>query len=44
MFIAELNHPNFEQYDLSTLRTGVMAGSNCPVEVMKAVIEKMGMK
>lgn len=43
MFISELNHPNFENYDLSTLRTGVMAGSNCPVEVMKAVMNKMHM-
>ncbi|WP_077596585.1 AMP-binding protein [Oceanobacillus kimchii] len=43
MFIAELNHPNFEQYNLSTLRTGVMAGSNCPVEVMKNVMNKMNM-
>lgn len=43
MFIAELNHPNFEQYNLSTLRTGVMAGSNCPVEVMKNVMKKMNM-
>lgn len=42
MFIAELNDKEFEKYDLSSLRTGVMAGSNCPVEVMKAVIEKMG--
>lgn len=42
MFIAELNDPDFEKYDLSTLRTGIMAGSNCPIEVMKAVIEKMG--
>lgn len=44
MFISELNLPNFETFDLSSLRTGVMAGSNCPVEVMKAVITKMGMK
>ncbi|MDN3019328.1 AMP-binding protein [Paenibacillus sp. BSR1-1] len=44
MFIAELNDPDFEKYDLSTLRTGIMAGSNCPIEVMKAVIEKMGAK
>lgn len=44
MFIAELNDPDFENYDLSTLRTGIMAGSNCPIEVMKAVIEKMGAK
>lgn len=43
MFIAELNHPEFENYDLSSLRTGVMAGSNCPVEVMKSVINKMNM-
>jgi fatty-acyl-CoA synthase len=44
MFIAELNHPDFENYDLSSLRTGIMAGSPCPIEVMKAVIEKMGAK
>ncbi|KMY56088.1 AMP-binding protein [Bacillus sp. FJAT-27231] len=44
MFIAELNHPNFQNYDLTTLRTGVMAGSNCPVEVMKAVMNNMHMK
>ena len=42
MFIAELNEPDFSNYDLSSLRTGIMAGSNCPIEVMKAVIEKMG--
>ena len=44
MFIAELNDPDFEKYDLSSLRTGIMAGSPCPIEVMKAVIEKMGAK
>jgi fatty-acyl-CoA synthase len=44
MFIAELNDPDFEKYDLSTLRKGIMAGSPCPIEVMKAVMEKMGMK
>ncbi|MGZ4107859.1 MAG: AMP-binding protein [Tumebacillaceae bacterium] len=44
MFIAELNHPEFGNYDLSSLRTGIMAGSNCPIEVMKNVIEKMGMR
>ncbi|MFJ5671569.1 AMP-binding protein [Bacillus safensis] len=44
MFIAELDHPNFHQYDLSTLRTGIMAGSLCPSHVMKAVIEQMGLK
>ncbi|KAA9149118.1 AMP-binding protein [Amycolatopsis acidicola] len=43
MFIAELSHPGFEGYDLSSLRTGIMAGSPCPVEVMKQVIERMGM-
>nr|WP_066445120.1 AMP-binding protein [Cytobacillus gottheilii] len=42
MFIAELNDPHFATYDLSSLRTGVMAGSNCPIEVMKDVIHKMG--
>ncbi|TMU88341.1 AMP-binding protein [Bacillus sp. BHET2] len=42
MFISELNLPDFDQYDLSTLRTGIMAGSNCPIEVMKGVMEKMG--
>ncbi|QKT12805.1 AMP-binding protein [Rhodococcus sp. W8901] len=43
MFIAELADPHFESYDLSSLRTGIMAGSPCPVEVMKQVIERMGM-
>jgi fatty-acyl-CoA synthase len=42
MFIAELNHPDFGQYDLTSLRTGIMAGSPCPVEVMKQTIERMG--
>jgi fatty-acyl-CoA synthase len=42
MFIAELNHPKFAKYDLTHLRTGIMAGSNCPIEVMKGVMEKMG--
>ncbi len=41
MFIAELEHANFKQYDLSTLRTGIMAGSPCPIEVMKQVINDM---
>ncbi|EJF10529.1 AMP-binding protein [Pontibacter sp. BAB1700] len=44
MFIAELEHPNFEQYDFSTLRTGVMAGSNCPIETMKQVQSRMNMR
>lgn len=42
MFIAELNHPEFESFDTSTLRTGIMAGSPCPIEVMKKVISDMG--
>ena len=44
MFIAELEHPEFKRYDLRTLRTGVMAGAPCPVEVMKRVISDMHMK
>ena len=44
MFIAELNHPDFARYDLSTLRTGIMAGSPCPVEVMKQVQAQMHMR
>ncbi|MFZ2174015.1 MAG: AMP-binding protein [Rhodococcus sp. (in: high G+C Gram-positive bacteria)] len=43
MFIAELAEPEFAHIDLSSLRTGIMAGSPCPVEVMKQVIEQMGM-
>jgi fatty-acyl-CoA synthase len=42
MFIAELDHPDFEQYDTSSLRTGIMAGSPCPMEVMKRVVDVMG--
>jgi len=41
MFIAELEHPDFDKFDLSTLRSGIMAGSNCPIEVMKKVISRM---
>ena len=44
MFIAELEHPNLGSFDLSSLRTGIMAGSPCPVEVMRNVISKMGMR
>ncbi|CAM5791504.1 MULTISPECIES: AMP-binding protein [Brevibacillus] len=44
MFIAELNHPSFPGRDLSSLRTGIMAGSPCPIEVMKNVVEKMGIR
>ncbi len=43
MFIAELAVPEFASFDLSSLRTGIMAGSPCPVEVMKQVIDRMGM-
>ncbi|MFI9256570.1 AMP-binding protein [Streptomyces sioyaensis] len=43
MFIAELNHPDFGSYDLSSLRTGIMAGSPCPEEVMKRVVAEMHM-
>jgi len=43
MFIAELSHPDFEKYSTETLRTGIMAGSPCPVEVMKQVNTKMHM-
>jgi fatty-acyl-CoA synthase len=41
MFIAELEHPRFHEFDLSSLRTGIMAGAPCPVEVMKRVIHEM---
>jgi fatty-acyl-CoA synthase len=44
MFVTELSHPDFEKFDLSTLRTGVMAGAPCPVDVMKRVISDMNMK
>jgi fatty-acyl-CoA synthase len=44
MFIAMLDHPAFDDYDLSSLRTGIMAGSPCPVEVMKRVVERMRMR
>ncbi|MFH8568258.1 AMP-binding protein [Streptomyces sp. NPDC017993] len=43
MFIAELNHPDFASYDLTSLRTGIMAGSPCPEEVMKRVVAEMHM-
>jgi fatty-acyl-CoA synthase len=43
MFIAILEHPMFAKFDFSSLRTGIMAGSNCPVRVMEQVIEKMNM-
>ncbi|MGQ4440483.1 linear/branched/unsaturated fatty acid:CoA ligase LbuL [Streptomyces anthocyanicus] len=44
MFIAELNLPDFASYDLTSLRTGIMAGSPCPVEVMKRVVAEMHME
>lgn len=44
MFIAEMDHPDFDQYDVSSLRTGIMAGAICPAEVMKAVNSKLNMK
>ena len=43
MFIAELDLPGFREYDLSSLRTGIMAGSSCPIEVMKRVVAEMNM-
>lgn len=44
MFIAELNHPMFKMFDMSSLRTGIMAGSPCPIEVMRRVTEEMNMR
>jgi fatty-acyl-CoA synthase len=44
MFIAELQNPNFNKYDLSSLRTGIMAGSSCPIEVMVSAMDKMHLK
>ena len=44
MFIAELDHPDFASFDLSSLRTGIMAGAPCPIAVMRRVIERMNMR
>ena len=44
MFIAELNHPMFDMFDMSSLRVGIMAGALCPIELMRQVEEKMFMK
>jgi fatty-acyl-CoA synthase len=44
MFIAQLEHANFANYDTSTLRTGIMAGAPCPIETMRAVIDRMHMR
>ena len=41
MFIAEMDHPDFAEFDLSSLRTGIMAGSPCPIEVMRKAVERM---
>src|SRR5262249_33177881 len=42
MFLAELQHPRFKEFNLKSLRTGIMAGSPCPIEVMRAVVDSMG--
>ncbi len=44
MFIAQLEHPNFSNYDVSSLRTGIMAGAPCPIETMRQVIDQMHMR
>jgi len=44
MFIAILQHPDFDKYDYSSLRTGIMAGSPCPIKVMREVVDRMNMK
>jgi len=44
MFIAELQHPEFDSFDVSTLRGGIMAGSPCPIEIMRRVLDRMGMR
>jgi fatty-acyl-CoA synthase len=44
MFIAQLSHPRFSEYDLSSVRTGIMAGSPCPIEVMREVVAEMGIE
>jgi len=44
MFIAELQHPDFDSFDFSHLRTGIMAGAPCPIEVMRKVIQRMNMR
>lgn len=44
MFIAELGHPDFDSYQLSQLRTGIMGGAPCPIEVMKRLVSQMNMR
>ena len=44
MFIAEMEHPRFAEFDFSSLRTGIMAGSPCPIEVMRRVVDRMNLR
>jgi fatty-acyl-CoA synthase len=44
MFLAQMHHPRFAEFDLSSLRTGIMAGSPCPIEVMRSVVDKMNIR
>jgi fatty-acyl-CoA synthase len=44
MFIAQLDHPDFARFDLASLRSGIMAGSPCPIEVMKRAVERMNLR
>ena len=44
MFIAQMDHPNFEKFDVSSLRTGIMAGSPCPIEVMRRAMKLMNLR
>jgi fatty-acyl-CoA synthase len=44
MFISELDHPDFARFDLGSLRTGIMAGAPCPIEVMRRVVDRMHMR
>jgi fatty-acyl-CoA synthase len=44
MFIAQLDHPDFPRFDLASLRTGIMAGSPCPIEVMRRAVERMNLR
>ena len=44
MFIAEMEHPRFEEFDLGSLRTGIMAGSPCPIEVMRRAVDRMHLR
>ena len=44
MFIAELEHPEFSRFDMSSLRTGIMAGAPCPIEVMKRVVTRHALR